>query len=78
MTTENLTKRLRLIESLLRDKQYEFALVLTAELEASIAKLQPAPLRCVPPSIRDLLGSLRTAAERRKPLVEQTELPVSA
>jgi hypothetical protein len=63
MSTEDLTKRLRLIEALLRERQYEFALALATTLDDALAKLPPDFARCVPNSIRDQVQSLRSEAQ---------------
>lgn len=62
MTTEDLTKRLRLVESLVRERQYEFALTLVERLDEAISMLPADAGRCVPNSVRDTVESLRSAA----------------
>jgi hypothetical protein len=63
MTTEDLTKRLRVVEGLLRDHQFEFALALAIQLDSAIDKLSVSHQRVVPVSVRTHIEWLRTEAE---------------
>jgi hypothetical protein len=58
MTTEDLTKRLRLIHSLLKQDEVEFALALAAQLDEAITTLPADSARCVPTAVREELQSL--------------------
>jgi hypothetical protein len=62
MTTEDLTKRLRVVEGLLRDHQFEFALALAIQLDSAIDKLPANHQRVVPMSVRTQVEWLRSEA----------------
>lgn len=63
MTTEDLTKRLRVVQGLLRERQFEFALALVVQLGSALEKLPTGHRRVVPMSVRTQIDSLRAEAE---------------